>query len=171
MKSYKNKYYLSSDVYILMILTAFVLIWTLKGMNPQDSYFLGGPPRPLPLPGPGEGPLAFPGGPLLGPGARVTGALGLGAASDTSFCRLTPLAAATGFILGDLLPFSITTSEMAVRIQKGRWGQTSASWLIVHDNENRKVRAYQVGAALPLRWEVGWETYLAADPPSLSSPD
>lgn len=88
-------------------------------MNPQDSYFLGGPPRPLPLPGPGEGPLAFPGGPLLGPGARVTGALGLGAASDTSFCRLTPLAAAPGFVLGDLLPFSITTSEMANRIQKG----------------------------------------------------
>lgn len=84
----------------------------------QDSYLLGGPPCPLPLPGPGEGPLAFPGGPLRGPGARVTGALGLEAARDTSFCRLTPLAAAPGFILGDLLPFSTTTSETMNRKHK-----------------------------------------------------
>lgn len=66
-----------------------------------------GPPRPLPFPG------TAPGGPLLAPGARVTGTLGLGAASDTSFCRLTPFAAAPGFTLGDLLPFSFTTSKIA----------------------------------------------------------
>lgn len=87
-------------------------------MKHQNSYFLGGPLCPLPRPGPGEGPLAFPGGPLRGPGARVTGALGFEAARDTSFCRSTPLAAAPGFIFGDLLPFSITTSDMIDRKQK-----------------------------------------------------
>lgn len=66
----------------------------------------------------------FPGGPLLGPGARVTGALGFGAASETSFCRLTPFLAAPGFILGDLLPFSVTTSEKTDGEQRvsGGWG-------------------------------------------------
>lgn len=70
-------------------------------------YHREGPSRPLPFP------VTAPGGPLLGPGARVTGALGLGAASDTSFCRLTPFAAAPGFTLGDLFPLSFATSEMA----------------------------------------------------------
>lgn len=105
----------------------------IQGVKHQDSYFLGG--GPLPLPAPGEGPLAFPGGPLRGPGARVTGALGFGAARDTSFCRLTPLAAAPGFIFGDLLPFSTTTSETMDRKQKECGGQTSDIWSTVYNEK------------------------------------
>lgn len=145
----------------------FRLSFGFQSMN-HDSYCLGGPPRPPPLRGPGWGPLAFPGGPLLGPGARVTGALGLGAANDTSFCSLTPFAAAPGFVLGDLLPFSITTSETT---EKEWWGQSGANWLIACNKGIWEcVCVYQVGVALP-RWEVVLETCLAAGPLSLSSLD
>lgn len=81
-------------------------------------YLFGDAPCPLPLPGTAWGPLACSGGPPLGPGARVTGLLGFGAASDTSFCTLTPFPAVPGFILVDLLLFSGTTSVKGKIIHK-----------------------------------------------------
>lgn len=59
-----------------------------------------------------------PGGPPLGPGARVTGRLGFGAASDTSFCTFTPFPAVPGFVLVGLLLLSTTTSEKKKKRKK-----------------------------------------------------
>lgn len=62
-------------------------------------HLLWAAPWPLPLPGSGWGDLMFPGGPPLGPGARVTGRLGFWAASESSFCTNTPFPAVPGFVL------------------------------------------------------------------------